>query len=105
MNSPPIYVESVLPQQPWVWTGLNNRKKTDVPPIPPYSQLPSKMLPSQSRVDYRRLCEVEYNVCCRNIGLISRDCLKTLENYPAILRFLTKGDPKITEDIDAMDLS
>lgn len=105
MISDPIYVEHVLPQPPWEWTGLNNRKKTDVLPIPPFSKLPSETLPSQSRVDYRRLCEVEHNVCCRNIGLISKDCLKILDNYAAILRSLPNHDPKIIEDVDVMDLS
>lgn len=99
MTSAPLYIEPVLPQR---LRRLSDRKQIGVPPIPPYSELPSKTLLSQARVDYRRLCEVEHNVRCSNICLVSGDCLKILEKHAA--RLFMKREPKIVTPVDVMDL-
>ncbi|KAL4861234.1 hypothetical protein BDV12DRAFT_204224 [Aspergillus spectabilis] len=100
MVYPPLYIKPANP--PSVPTStLLGTLKTDIPPVPPYSALPGMELPPESRVDYRRLCEVEYNVCCRNIGLVYHESSKVLSDYAASVGLAGNSDG----DIDAMDLS
>lgn len=42
-------------------------------PIRVRASHPSNVLPVQARIDYRRLCEVEHNVCCKDVGLVDVD--------------------------------
>jgi hypothetical protein len=81
MIYPAIYIAPIAPK-PWPHKVL---LMTDVPPAPPNSELPSLELPAQCRIDYRRLCEVEHNVCSRNIGIVSRESLNILEDYAAFI--------------------
>ena len=41
--------------------------------VPPSSALPSRDLPPQSRIDYRRMCEVQHSVRCKNVGLVDAE--------------------------------
>jgi hypothetical protein len=99
MIHPPISIASIAPK-PWPREVL---LITDVPPPPPTSELPSLELPSQCRVDYRRLCEVEHNVCCRNIGLVRSESLSILEEYAASVGLTSQRLGRL--DGDVMDLS
>ncbi|KAL3461155.1 hypothetical protein BJX64DRAFT_261409 [Aspergillus heterothallicus] len=83
---PPVYIAPMAPK-PW---PHEVHLKTDVPPAPPNSELPSLELPAHCRIDYRRLCEVEHNVCSRNIGLVCRESLHVLEEYAAFVGLSTR---------------
>ncbi|KAJ0421308.1 hypothetical protein BJY00DRAFT_282494 [Aspergillus carlsbadensis] len=96
---PPISIASVAPK-PW---PREVRLLTDVPPAPPTSELPSLELPAGCRVDYRRLCEVQHNVCSRNIGLVCSESLKILEGYAASAGLTSQHLGRV--DHDVMDLS
>jgi hypothetical protein len=99
MIHPAIYIAPMAPE-PWPHKVL---LMTDVPPAPPNSKLPSLELPAQCRIDYRRLCEVEHNVCSRNIGMVSRESLNILEDYAAFIGLKARWSS--SEDSDGMDLT
>ncbi|KAL2818056.1 hypothetical protein BJX63DRAFT_82899 [Aspergillus granulosus] len=99
MRYPPVSVAPMAPK-PWPHKVL---LMTDVPPAPPNSELPSLELPAHCQIDYRRLCEVEHNVCSRNIGLVCRESLNILEDYAAFIGLTTRYLHE--EDDDRMDLS
>ena len=45
------------------------------PPIRVNATHPSAALPLQARIDYRRLCEVEHNIRCKDVGLVDIDSM------------------------------
>jgi hypothetical protein len=99
MIQPPVYIASVAPK-PWPREVL---LKTDVPPAPLNSELPSLELPARCRLDYRRLCEVEHNVCSWHIGLVCSESLKVLEEYAASVGLASQSLGRVDDDV--MDLS
>ncbi|KAL2870132.1 uncharacterized protein BJX67DRAFT_307811 [Aspergillus lucknowensis] len=101
MIHPPLYIEPMAPK-PWR-NNSGGLTKTDVPPVPSNSELPSLELPTLCRIDYRRICEVEYNVCCRNIGMVSSESCRILKDYAAFVGLATQHLAR--EDVDAMDLT
>lgn len=105
MVYPPLRVEVVPPLGEEWWPRTKDMRKRPAPPIPPPNMIfPSKDLPCQSRVDYRRLCEVEHSIRCRNIGLVDGESLGFLQGFAARLG-LRHGDGDNVEDVDVMDLS
>lgn len=51
------------------------------PPIQVNASHPSSVLPPQVRIDYRRLCEVEHNVRCKDVGLVDLDSMTSLLSH------------------------
>ena len=39
---------------------------------------PSKLLPSEARIDYRRICEVEHGIRCKDAGFVIEEVMKNL---------------------------
>ena len=48
------------------------------PPIRVNATHPSAVLPVQARIDYRRLCEIEHNIRCKDVGLVDIDSMTNL---------------------------
>ena len=67
---------------------------------------PSMALPPQVRIDYRRLCEIEHTVCCRNIGLVDVDSMSHLLAHLEPCRANKKADEEqlVTDDIEMIDV-
>ncbi|KAL2828809.1 hypothetical protein BJY01DRAFT_255254 [Aspergillus pseudoustus] len=99
MIHPAVYIAPMAPKL-WPHKVL---PMMDVPPAPPNSELPSLEVPAQCRIDYRRLCEVEHNVCSRNIGMVCRESLNILEDYAAFVGLRARHPA--SDDSDGMDLS
>lgn len=49
--------------------------KLQLQDVPRPALLPTGPLPSRARIDYRRWCEIEFSVYCRNIGLVDANAL------------------------------
>ncbi|MCJ1280515.1 hypothetical protein MMC21_008344 [Puttea exsequens] len=57
---------------------ITNETGMTKPPIRVIAAHPSTALPPQARIDYRRLCEVEHNVACKDVGLVDVDSMNGL---------------------------
>lgn len=66
---------------------------------------PSSVFPPQARIDYRRLCEIEHNVRCKDGGLVDIDSMTHLLTHlePCRVHKGTEGDGIIT-DMDTEEL-
>ena len=66
---------------------------------------PSNVIPSQARVDYRRLCEIEHNVRCKDVGLVDVDSMTHLLAHLEPCR-VDRGTPNSgTDDRDTEDFN
>lgn len=67
---------------------------------------PSSVIPSQARIDYRRLCEVEHNVRCKDVGLVDIDSMTHLLTHlePCRVYKGTEGGGIVTDtDTEELD--
>ena len=67
---------------------------------------PSAVLAPQSRVDYRRLCEIEHNVRCKDVGLVDIDSMTDLLNHLKPCRADLKAEvpDSLASEDDGLDL-
>ncbi len=67
---------------------------------------PSSVIPSQARIDYRRLCEVEHNVRCQDVGLVDIDSMTDLLTHLEPCRVhkgIEGGDITADTDVEELD--
>lgn len=76
MIYPALHVPAV-PIRDWP----NPSKKGEGLPDPPYDRLPTHDLLDNSRVDYRRVCIVQFNVRVRNVGILDKASLEWLMEW------------------------
>ena len=95
MTQPPLYIQSVPKKE-----GFATRKPANLDLLDP-SAIPTGPLPPRSRVDYRRFCEVEFNVRCQNVGLVD---LSSLQAAMAGKDWQTQDQSIVSYDHDAMVL-
>lgn len=70
-------------------------------PIRVISAHPSDVIPSQARIDYRRLCEVEHNVRCKDLGLVDVDSMTHLLAHLEPCRVKNEGEENKAGNVDA----
>jgi len=71
------------------------------PPIQVNATHPSNVIPRQARIDYRRLCEIEHNVHCKDVGLVDIDSMTHLLAHLEPCRINHGGGNSTSTEADA----
>ena len=66
---------------------------------------PSDVIPSLARVDYRRLCEIEHNVRCKEVGLVDVDSMTHMLSHLEPCRVAHEVGRTKTSAVDAEELN
>ncbi|KAK2804116.1 hypothetical protein FQN50_006744 [Emmonsiellopsis sp. PD_5] len=98
MTEPPLRIHTQRLIRP-----ASLQMRLNEPSIEPW-ELPSAHLPCESRIDYRRWCEVEHNIRCRNVGMLDHESLQRLSHPDLWLsrdrRELPAGLQPVSRNID-----